>query len=139
MKAGDYSQCLALWKRSKGIGLWGDTRKNLVRYLKRNPGVSQVAVAGSKVVGTILGGHDGRRGFIFHLAVEKSFRRLGLGRQLVALCLQKLEKAGVLRTHLLVFKNNPEGRRFWKRMGWMERSDLQLFSSPLQKTGKSKA
>ncbi len=139
MRAGDYPQAFDLWRKSKGIGLWGDSRANLARYLKRNPGLSLVAVSGRKVVGTILGGHDGRRGFIFHLAVARAYRRRGLGRRLTSICLQKLERSGVLRTHLMVFKNNAEGRRFWKRMGWVERSDLQLFSSPLPRKPKSKA
>jgi N-acetylglutamate synthase len=134
MKAGDHAQALDLWKRSRGVGLRGDdTRANLTRYLKRNPGLSLVAVSHGKIVGTVLGGHDGRRGTLFHLAVDQAFRGMGLGRRLVSLCLRKLEKAGIPRTHVMVIGTNRTGLRFWKQIGWLERTDLVLFSSHFQK------
>lgn len=134
MRAGDHAQALSLWKRSKGVGLRGDdTPAQLAGYLKRNPGFSLAALSDGKIVGTLLGGHDGRRGTMFHLAVDPAFRQRGLGRQLVALCLRKLEKAGIPRTHVMVIATNRTGRRFWKQMGWLERHDLALFSSPFKK------
>jgi len=139
MRAGDHSQALALWKRSKGVGLRGDdTPAQLTAYLKRNPGFSLTALSEGKVVGTILGGHDGRRGTMFHLAVDETLRRRGLGRQLVDLCLRKLERAGIPRTHVMVIATNRTGRRFWKQMGWAERHDLALFSSPFKKVRPAK-
>ena len=130
MRISDYNQALNLWKTTKGIGLRGDdTRANVLKYLKRNPGFSLVALAQGKVVGTIIGGHDGRRGLIGHLAVAEPFRRKGLGRRLAAGCLKKLEKAGIPRTHLMVIQSNRLGLSFWKKIGWEKRSDLALFSS----------
>lgn len=134
MRAGDHAEALALWRRSKGVGLRADeTRADLARYLKRNPGFSLTALSGGKVVGTILGGHDGKRGTLFHLAVDSGFRGKGLGRKLVSLSLQKLERAGIPRTHVMVKTDNRVGRRFWKQMGWIERHDLALYSSPFKK------
>lgn len=130
MRISDYGQALDLWKATPGIGLRGDdTRVNVLKYLKRNPGFSLVALSQGKLVGTVMGGHDGRRGMIGHLAVAGPFRRRGLGRRLASECLQKLEKAGMLRTHLMVIPSNLLGLRFWKKMGWEKRSDLVLFSS----------
>ena len=138
MKSSDHAQALDLWRRSKGVGFRSDeTRSVLAYYLKRNPGFSFVAFSEKKLVGTILGGHDGRRGSIAHLAVDPAFRRRGLGRCLVALCLQKLQKNGIPRTHILVIGSNRIGRRFWKQMGWIERKDLALFSSPFRKARRS--
>lgn len=130
MKISDYRQTYNLWKNTQGISLRGDdTRANVLRYLKRNPGFSLVAVSKGKIVATIMGGHDGRRGLIGHLAVAEFFRHQGLGRRLADQCLQKLEKAGISRTHLMVMETNKPGMRFWKGIGWEKRTDLVLFSS----------
>lgn len=130
MRIADYEQVMSLWKATKGIGLRGDDTKRSVRkYLRRNPGFSLVAISKGKVVGTIMGGHDGRRGMIGHLSVAETFRRRGLGRRLASECLTKLERAGIPRTHLMVFESNRLGSEFWKKIGWEKRSDLVLFSS----------
>jgi ribosomal protein S18 acetylase RimI-like enzyme len=130
MRISDYDQALDLWKASPGIGLRGDdTRSNVLKYLKRNPGFSLVALSRGKIVGTVMGGHDGRRGMIGHLAVAGPFRRRGLGRYLASRCLQKLERAAIPRTHLMVIQSNALGLRFWKKIGWEKRLDIALFSS----------
>jgi N-acetylglutamate synthase len=130
MRISDYGQAMNLWRITKGIGLKGDdTRANVLKYLKRNPGFSLVALSKGKIVGTVMGGHDGRRGMIGHLAVAEPFRRKGLGRHLATECLKKLEKAGIPRTHLMVFQSNRLGLSFWEKIGWEKRSDLVLFSS----------
>ena len=121
---------IALWKKSKGVGLRpDDTPLVLTRYLKRNPGISQVLTAGSKIIGTVLGGHDGRRGIMAHLAVEDPYRRGGWGQRLVRECLKRLEKAGIARSYVMVFKTNRVGGGFWKKSGWKLRDDLDLFVS----------
>jgi len=133
MRISDHAQALNLWKKSKGVGLRSDeTKADLARYLKRNPGFSLTALSNGKIVGTLLGGHDGKRGTLFHLAVDPALRGRGLGRKLVSLSLQKLERAGIPRTHVMVKTGNRGGRRFWKQMGWLERHDLVLFSSPFK-------
>jgi len=128
MKMSDYDPMLSLWKASKGIGLHrDDSRKGIENFLKRNPKCSWVAVSGRKIVGTVMGGHNGRRGTLMHLAVAPEYRKRGLGRALVARCLSSLRKAGVRRTYIMVMKSNREGLRFWNRIGWRAREDLALF------------
>jgi N-acetylglutamate synthase len=87
-----------------------------------------VAYAGSELAGTVLAGHDGRRGLLHHLAVKSSHRRHGIGRALVACCLAALKAEGIDKTHLFVFGANESGRAFWKRAGWYERPELVLMS-----------
>ncbi|MGH7739986.1 MAG: GNAT family N-acetyltransferase [bacterium] len=139
MRIGDFRQALDLWRRSKGVGVRpDDNRTVLTRYLKRNSGISLVAHRGAELVGTILGGHDGRRGIIAHLAVAEKFRGLGLGRLLARECLTRLEKAGIARSYVLVFGVNRGGLRFWEKTGWERRKDLSLFVSRFKFPRKTK-
>ena len=133
MRPSDFKQALALWKSSKGVGLRSDdNHAQVANYLKRNQGISLVALWNGRMVGTVMGGHDGRRGNLVHLAVADGHRRKGIGRLLAEECLTRLKKAGIPRTHVMVFKTNRIGRSFWKSMGWEERPDLALFSSPFK-------
>jgi N-acetylglutamate synthase len=117
----------AIWKKAEGVGLnESDSREAVGRYLRRNPGLSQVAVSGGKVVAAVLCGHDGRRGYLHHLAVVREWRRMGLGRALVAACLDGLRREGIPKCNLFLFASNRGGRVFWKRLGWSVRADLRL-------------
>jgi putative acetyltransferase len=112
---------------AEGVGLnESDNRKAIGLYLRRNPGLSHVAVSGNLVVGIVLCGHDGRRGYLHHLAVAREWRLMGIGKALVAACLEKLGKEGIPKCNLFVFGTNGPGKAFWKRLGWDIRSDLQL-------------
>lgn len=118
-----------LWDACDGVGLCeADSREAIDAYLRRNPGMSFVAVAGQKLVGTVLCGHDGRRGYIHHLAVAPGWRRRGVGRSLVRRSLATLAEAGIRRCHGFVFEDNPEGLAFWEAGGWTLRTELQLIS-----------
>jgi len=126
----------ALWEKSEGVGLSeADESQPLSAFLERNPGLSLVATQGSAVVGTVLCGHDGRRGLIHHLVVAESHRRQGLGRQLLAGGLSALRSAGIQKAHLLVFKSNASGLAFWRSVGAEERSSIALFSLATQNAG----
>ena len=115
----DYDAALQLGQRVEGLEVAeGDDREGVARFLARNPGVSRVAIDGSAVVGVAMCGHDGRRGHVYHLAVDPAYRRYGLGRRLVKECLDGLRRAGVLRAIILVVDNNFGGAEFWKRAGW---------------------
>ena len=103
-----------------------DSRQAVVRYLRRNPGLSHVAVSGGRVIAAVLCGHDGRRGYLHHLAVAHKWRRMGLGRALVAACLDKLCGEGIPKCNLFLFASNRPGRIFWRRLGWSVRADLRL-------------
>ena len=79
-----YDEVFTLWKQSEGVGLSSaDSRENIHYFLEQNPGMSFVASAEGRIIGTVLTGHDGRRGYIYHLAVHPDRRRQGLGRTLV--------------------------------------------------------
>lgn len=118
---GDYDAALKLWSRVEGVEIAeGDQPTDVAAFLKRNPKMSRVATADDKIVGVSLCGHDGRRGHIYHLAVDPEYRGRGIGRMLVDECLGHLREAGIVRAIVLVAQNNNAGREFWRRAGWEE-------------------
>lgn len=115
----DYEQACALWNSAEGIEICeGDSRDEIRAYLERNPGLSRIAEANGVIVGAVLCGHDGRRGFIYHLAVSPAVRGRGVGKLLVDDCMCGLRNAGVPRAIILVSNDNSIGREFWLRNGW---------------------
>jgi N-acetylglutamate synthase len=115
----DYDAALQVWQRVEGVEIAeGDDREGVARFLVRNPGLSRVAIDGSAIVGVALCGHDGRRGHIYHLAVDPAYQRRGLGKRLLDECLDGLRSAGVPRAIILVADDNQRGAEFWKRCGW---------------------
>ncbi len=124
-----YAQVFSLWQRCEGIGLsQADSKGNIQHYLERNPGLSRIARNGNAVVGTILCGHDGRRGYVHHLAVSPEFRRQGIGRRLVEDSLGALKAVGIEKCHLFIFSDNIDGRRFWQHISWTFRTDIAVIS-----------
>ena len=118
-----------LWQATEGVGLSAaDEPRALEAFLHRNPGLSLVALDAGQVVGTLLCGHDGRRGLLHHLAVAPSRQRRGIGRRLLSEGLAGLRRAGIDKCHLLVFRSNASGIAFWQAMGAEERTSLVLFS-----------
>jgi N-acetylglutamate synthase len=129
---GDYTAVVALWRQCEGVGLSSaDAPDAIARYLARNPGMSFVARSAGRIVGAILGGHDGRRGLIHHLAVHPDYRRQGVGAQLTARGLEALRAAGIQKCHLFIFHANATGRAFWEDQGWTWREDIQVMSRTL--------
>lgn len=128
MVAGDYDAVVSLWRGMSGIGLDddSDSRPGITRYLKRNPGLSFVALAQGAIVGAVLSGHDGRRGYLHHLAVAATHRKLGIGKALTLRCLRALEKQGVPKCNIFLFRSNSKGRAFWTHNGWNLRRDLSV-------------
>jgi ribosomal protein S18 acetylase RimI-like enzyme len=115
----DYGAAVELWKRVEGLDVAeGDDRETIRRFLKQNAGLSRVAVDGSTIMGAVLCGHDARRGYIYHLAVDPKYQGRGLGKRLIGECLAGLKRAGLERANILVAKDNPRGREFWRRCGW---------------------
>jgi ribosomal protein S18 acetylase RimI-like enzyme len=128
----DFEAVRTLWESCEGVGLSdADRPEALSAYLKRNPGMSCVALQGDRIVGAALCGHDGRRGYLNHLAVSPSDRYRGIARRLVTHCLEALQNDGVAKCHLFIFSTNAEGRNFWQRVGWELRSDLAVASYSL--------
>jgi ribosomal protein S18 acetylase RimI-like enzyme len=115
----DYDAALQLWQRVEGLEVAeGDDKQGVAQFLARNAGLSRVASDGPAIVGVVMCGHDGRRGHIYHLAVDPAYRRYGLGKRLVQECLDGLRRAGVVRAIILVADYNLGGAEFWKRAGW---------------------
>jgi putative acetyltransferase len=123
----DFDAVIALWRRTEGVGLnESDTRRAITAFLRRNPRLSFVAEQGGRIIGAVLCGHDGRRGYLHHLAVSKRHRRRGIGRRLVNACLAKLRKAGIQKCNIFIFANNAAGMKFWAHTGWSLRTELRL-------------
>jgi ribosomal protein S18 acetylase RimI-like enzyme len=123
----DYEDAFSLWKASEGIGLnESDTEDAISSFLKRNPGLSFVAIADNKMVGAVLCGHDGRRGYLHHLAVAEQWRHKGLGRALMEACLSALGRKGIPKCNIFLFSGNREGKAFWRQNQWRLRNDLEV-------------
>ena len=115
----DYDEAIALWNCVEGVEICeGDSREEIAEYLQRNPGLSRVAEVDGKIVGIALCGHDGRRGWIYHLAVASTHRRRKVGKLLLDACVNGLRAAGLKRAIILVAGDNPAGHEFWLRNGW---------------------
>ena len=117
----DYDAAIELWQRVEGLEIAeGDDREGVAQFLARNPGLSRVATDGSVIVGVALCGHDGRRGHVYHLAVDPAYQGRGLGKRLLDESLADLRRTGVKRVIIMVADDNASGRQFWKRSGWEE-------------------
>lgn len=126
MNIDDYEQVYALWMSCAGMGLnnLDDSRYGIHRFLNRNPDTCFVAVDNDKIVGVILAGNDGRRGYIHHTAVDPSQRGKGIGTKLVEKALDALRDCGINKASLVVFTKNDDGNAFWEKVGFTERTDL---------------
>jgi|SRR6516162_5488860 ribosomal protein S18 acetylase RimI-like enzyme len=115
----DYDAVVQLWQTVEGLEVAeGDDREDVAQFVTRNPGLSRVAFDSSKLVGVAMCGHDGRRGHIYHVAIDSAYRRYGVGKRLVQECLDGLRQAGIMRAIILVADSNLGGAEFWKRAGW---------------------
>ena len=129
MTMDDYDAVIDLMKRTPGVSFRdADSRESTSRYLERNPGMSFVAEVGADLCGCIMCGHDGRRGYLQHLVVVPEYRRQGIAKALVDRSLSSLEKHGILKCHLDVFKTNLTAANYWHSQGWQLRSDIDRYS-----------
>lgn len=125
MAPGDYAAVRALWQAIPGMGLnpHDDSEAGIRRFLARNPGLSFIALEGDALIGTLLAGHDGRRGGVYHACVAEEHRGRGVGRLLLEAALSALRAEGIYKTRLLCYRDNEIGNRFWRQMGWTHRED----------------
>lgn len=129
MVAADYSRMIVLWREIEGLALSeADSEERIAGYLTRNEGMSFVCESRGVVVGTILAGHDGRRGFLYHVAVSPAYRGKRIAQRLVSLSLAKLREVGIDKCHLFVREDNELGQRFWASTGWAKRSGFYVYS-----------
>ena len=117
----DYDATIDLWKRVGGLEICeGDEREGILKLLERNPGLSRTATDSDRVVGVALCAHDGRRGHIYHLAVDPAYQGQGIGQRLVDECMAGLRRVGIQRVIILVAGDNSRARKFWKESDWEE-------------------
>jgi len=118
-----------LWTATDGLGFGpGDAPAELEAFLARNPDLSPVAVSDEGIVGALLCGNDGRRGYLYRLAVAEPHRRRGLAAQLVRYSLDGLRAAGIPRALLFVLADNAPARAFWRSIGGRARGELDMYS-----------
>lgn len=127
MTIADYDEALALWNSCQGVRA-NETPEEFARILKRNAGLCSVIRKGSELAAAVLACHDGRRGYMYHLAVAAPFRRHGLGRLLVSHSLDRLKEEGISRCTIFLLHGNAAGEAFWKRIGWRERAELTFLA-----------
>ena len=133
MTTEDYDGVRALWMKIKGFGIRSidDSREGVERFLKRNPTTSVVAIEDGKIVGSILCGHDGRRGCLYHVCVDEAYRMRGIGKSMVVKCMEALKQEEVNKVSLIAFTKNDIGNAFWKEIGWTKRGDLNYYEFTL--------
>lgn len=126
MTIDDYEKVYELWKSCAGMGLnnLDDSKEGIEKFLKRNPDTCFVADVDNNIVGVIIVGNDGRRGYIYHTAVNPQYRKQGIAKSLVDTAMTALQKIGINKAALVVFDRNEIGNDFWEKMGFTIRDDL---------------
>ena len=126
----DSDAVFELWANTADMGLRSldDSREGVNTFLKRNPKTCFVALDGSTVVGSILCGHDGRRGYIYHTVVRDEYRGRGIGSALVDATVAALQREGITRVCLNVMERSDAGKRFWINRGWEKKEFLGFYS-----------
>ena len=129
----DYDQAARLWKNLDKVVNFGrsDNPEEIEKKMERDPDLFLVAEADGVLVGTVIGGFDGRRGMVYHLAVAASHRRLGIARQLMTELEKRLAAKGCVRCYLLVHADNAEARAFYKKINWFFLADDVVYSKDL--------
>lgn len=128
MTAADIPAALTLWRGTEGMGLGDSDRpERLAAFLERNPGLSAVATEGNgTLVGAVLCGDDGRRGYLHHLAVLRERRHHGIAHAMLAHCFAGLKMREIEKCNIFLLTSNTEGERFWQREGWTVRDNLKV-------------
>ena len=138
MKIQDYNEIYDLWVQTEGITLRSidDSENGIDRFLKRNPANSFVCRINNEMVGTILCGHDGRKGFIYHTVVNKEYRNMGIGKKLVSSSIDSLRQEDITKVAVLINSNNDLGNRFWELEGFSFEKDLIYRLFPLDENNQ---
>ena len=116
----DYPAVKDLWEgMEKGVHVGrSDAPEEIAKKISRDPDLFLVAEEDGRVIGSVLGGYDGRRGLLYHLAVAKDSRQHGLGSQLLDEVEARLRDKGCLKCYLMVTLDNPEVESFYEKRGW---------------------
>lgn len=134
----DYEAVYDLWLHTEGMGMdpIDDSFEGVSKFLKRNPNTCFVAEDRGEIAGAILGGYDGRRGHIYHAAVDAEYRGKGVGKDLVNAVIAAFRLEGVTKASIVVFRNNDAGNMFWLATGWEKRLDLVYYNYKLSRVPK---
>lgn len=129
----DYEKLFEMWKNTPNMGLRSldDSKEGISLFLKRNPTTNFVAYDDDKLIGTILCGHDGRRGYIYHTVVLPEYRRQGIATNLVDMAVKALQEEGITRVCLNVMETNEQGKKFWIDRGWEKKDFLGFYSKAI--------
>ena len=133
MTIDDYDAVFALWQSISGFSIRSidDSRAGIAAYLERNPRTCVVCERSGRIIGSILCGHDGRRGYLYHVCVAADVRRRGVGKAMVDFCLKALREEGITKVSLIAFTRNALGNAFWSKIGWTKRDDLNFYDYTL--------
>ena len=133
MTKSDYEAVYHLWLSCPGVALntTDDSPEGIGKFLDRNPTSCFVAVDDGKVVGVIMAGHDGRRGYLHHTAVSPDHRRQGIASALTDAALEALKAEGIVKVNLVAFRRNEEGNAFWEQQDYTLREDLTYWDKVL--------
>ena len=133
MQIEDYENVYKLWMTIDGFGIRSidDSKEGVARFLRRNSDTSVVAEADGKIVGAILCGHDGRRGCLYHVCVQKEYRKHGIGKAMAVFCMKALQAEEINKVSLIAFQKNEGGNQFWRKVGWTFREDLNYYDFTL--------
>jgi ribosomal protein S18 acetylase RimI-like enzyme len=125
----DYVHTLKLWKSiEQGVNVGrSDTPEEIQKKLKRDPDLFLVAELNEEIIGTVIGGYDGRRGIIYHLAVHKDVREQGVGAMLMNEVEKRLQAKGCVKCYLLVIADNERAVQFYENRGWREMKEDRIF------------
>ena len=135
MTEADYDGVRRLWMSIRHLGIRSidDGRESIGRFLRRNPGISVVAVRENEIVGSILCGHDGRTGCFYHVCVKEDFRRQGIGSRMVRWAVEALNAEKISKISLFAFVDNAIGNDFWRQLGFRRREDMFNYEWQLNK------
>ena len=129
MEESDYEEVYELWTTIHGFAMRSldDSKEGILKFIKRNPNTSVVAVVAGKIVGSILAGHDGRHGSFYHVCVHEDYRKHGIGKAMVTSAMVRLKNEGINKVQLVAFSGNEIGNHFWHAEGWREREDYNTY------------
>lgn len=129
----DYQQVYDLWLSiEKGVHVGrSDSPNEIEKKIARDPDLFLLAECEDQIIGSVIGGYDGRRGLIYHLAVSSSFRGQGIGSRLMDEVEKRLQAKGCIKCYLLVIEDNHEAESYYKNRGWQHMDDIHLFGKTL--------
>ena len=129
----DYKAVRELWEKTEGFHIrkLDDSQTNIEKLLERNPRMSIVAENNGEIVGSVLCGHDGRSGMLYHICVDKLYRRQGIGTAMVEKAVCALKREGICTVLLIAFSDNKAGNQFWNKIGWRKTEAINFYDYTL--------